>query len=178
MRKLIAVFAIGLLFAGCVKNNPVDSGDGAIQSEAMFSELSMINTALAVGIPSGVLADTGGGCVHDSLRNVHMLDSIKVYLSLTDEQVASLQTIGATLFAKLEEIRGFVQAGTITRDSSKTLVALARAEFITSVKLILTAEQSALFDTWITLYWDKPRHGGGHGGHGHGGGHGHHGGGH
>lgn len=178
MKKLLAVIAIGIMLAGCSKDNPVDSGvTGSVQTEAMFSETSMYNTTLAVSSSGGFLADTGG-CVHDSLRNLHMLDSLKVYLSLTDDQFTSLQSIGTTLFTRLTEIRGMVKDGTISRDSSRTLVKIARDEFVASVKLILTADQITLFDTWITLYWNKPEgghggHGGGHGGHGggHGGGH-------
>ncbi|MBI5726658.1 MAG: hypothetical protein HY965_02310, partial [Ignavibacteriales bacterium] len=90
-----------------------------------------------------------------------------------DEQFGLLQDFGSTLFITLHDIRAQVQANIITRDSAKTLVSLARAEFVASVKLILTESQLTKFDTWLTLYWNKPRGGGGHGG----GGHGHHGGG-
>lgn len=174
MRRLFAIFALGVILAGCNKSNPVDSAaNTAIQSEAMFSEISMYNTTLASGAVVSVVTDSGV-CVHDSLRNLRMLDSLKAYLTLRDEQFGLLQDIGATLFTELNDIRVQVHANTITRDSAKTLVGIARAEFVASVKLILTETQLTQFDTWITLYWDKPR--GGHGGHG-GGGHGHHGGG-
>ncbi|MBI2416398.1 MAG: hypothetical protein HYV28_00520 [Ignavibacteriales bacterium] len=171
MRRLLAIFALGIILAGCNKNNPVDSAaDTAIQSDAMFGETSMYNTTLASGAVVSAVTDSGV-CVHDSLRNLRMLDSLKAYLTLSDDQFGLLQDIGATLFTKLSDIRIQVHANTITRDSAKTLVSSARTEFIASVKLIITETQLTQFDRWIALYWDKPR--GGHGG----GGHGHHGGG-
>lgn len=181
MKKYLVLFALVLFIAGCTKDTPVEAGDYSTSSvsEATYSTNSMLNTTTSL-MKAGQLVADSGGCVHDSLRNMHMLDSLKVYLSLTDDQFNSLQQIGTALFTKLTDIRAQVMAHTITRDSSKTLVNAARAEFVTAVKAILTTDQQTLFDTWLTLFWNdpKPGHGGHGGGHEHGGPHsGHHGGG-
>ena len=148
-------------------------------TDVLYSASTMyVATAAEVSGTSTATADSGV-CVHDSLRNIHMLDSIKVYLALTESQSAELQSLGDTLFAKLKAIRALVRDNQISRDSSHALVDQVRSEFIASVKLILTTDQSTLFDTWISLYWDKSKHEGGSGRpSGPGGMHGHHGGGH
>lgn len=175
MKRLLAFIAITLLLAGCKRdNNPVDSGFDSIQSEAAYSELSMYNTAVAKVTATGTVLADSGGCVHDSIRNIRMLDSLKAYLSLSDDQFVQLQQIGTTLFTRLREIRTMVKDSVISRDSAKVLVAEARTAFVTSVNTILTANQQTLFAQWIELYWNKPR--GGHGGHGGPGGHHGHGG--
>ncbi len=188
MKAFLAAILLAVVFAGCSKNNPVSANSDnttTVQSEAPYSAISMYKTSIAVAAAeTGVVSDTGT-CPHDSLRNAHMLDSIKAYLSLTDEQFVQLKTLGDTLFAQLKAIRTLEIGKQISRDSAHVLVDQLRAQFLASVKLILTADQITLFETWITLYWDRPRHdGGGHGGpggEGHGGpgmGHGgHHGGG-
>jgi hypothetical protein len=98
-----------------------------------------------------------------------MLDSLKVYLTLTDEQFALLKAAGTTLFTALEDIRAQVQAKTVTPDSALVLVKAARDQFVASVKIFLTADQLVKFDQWLILYWNKtpkaprrPRGGGFH----------------
>lgn len=169
MKYFLFALVLSVVLVGCSKNNPVEtSSDATVQADAMFGEQSMVNVATASSV-NGVLVADSGGCVHDSLRNQHMLDSLKAYLTLTDEQFVQLQQLGTTLFSTLKDIRAQVKAGTITRDSAKVLVTASRDQFVASVKLILTTEQLALFETWITDYWNKPiGHGGGrhHGPHG------------
>lgn len=176
MKSLFAALMVALLLVGC-DQSPVDATSSNTQTEATFSELSMYKTTLEVSAGQLIVADSGKH-QHDSLRNVRMLDSLKAYLLLTDEQFTSVKEFGATLFTSLEEIRTQVQAGTITRDSARTLVQAARTAFISSVKSILTANQLTALDTWIAKFWeDRGRGGRGPGGHGgHGGGHGGHGG--
>lgn len=177
MKNLLAALLLALLVIGCDRSSPVDaSASTATQSEAVFSETSMLKAVLPTGSIADVVADTGVRPPHDSLRNVYMLDSLKAYLGLTDEQFTQLQGFGATLQTTLADIKTQVDAKTITRDSAKVLVGLARATFVDSVKSILTADQLTSFETWLTKYWDrKPIRGvpGGHGGHGGPGGRGH-----
>ncbi len=170
MKHLWAVLLAGLILTGCKENNPVESTVSTdTQTESMFSETSMYNTTLAKTAAGTIVADSGRQ-THDSLRNLRMLDSLKAYLSLTEDQFVLLQGIGTTLFTRLTEIRALVEDGIIARDSAKALVVIARDEFLASVRLILTEDQLVLFEEWITLYWNKPHHGGGRGGHGHHGG--------
>jgi hypothetical protein len=137
----------------------------------------MYKTTQAATAAEIVCADSGRH-LHDSLRNAYMLDSLKAYLTLTDEQFAKVQEFGSTLFSTLADIRSQVQARTIKPDSAMTLVKIARDEFVASVKSILTEEQTTLFDEWLVKHWNKPIHGRegkpgrGPGGKGHRGGHG------
>jgi hypothetical protein len=168
MRSLLGVMLIAVLFAGCSKNNPVSTDSISSSSAAAYSAASMYKTA-----GDSTAATDSTVCPYDSLRNVHMLNSIKVYLTLSDSQYALLQTIGDTMFAQLKAIRTLVKSNQISRDSSHVLVDAARAQFVASVQAILTTDQLTLFTTWLTLYWDKSI---GIGRGGSGGGHGHHGG--
>ena len=168
MRSLLGLMLIAVLFAGCSKNNPVGTDSASSSSStAAYSAVSMYKTA-----GDSTATTDSSVCTHDSLRNVHMLDSIKVYLSLSDSQYVLLQTIGDTLFAQLKAIRTLAKSNQISRDSSHVLVDAARAQFVASVQAILTTDQLTLFTTWITLYWDKAGIGGaggrdgGKGGHG------------
>lgn len=176
MKSILAALMITLLVVGCDQSSPVDSNSDLAQQEATFSELSMYNTTQAPSTVQIITADSGRQ-FHDSLRNMRMLDSLKAYLSLTDEQFTSVKTYGATLFATLADIRNQVMSKTITREEAKTLVIAARDQFVTSVKSILTADQLTLFTTWLEKHWNKPPHRGVPGGRkGHGGPGGRHGG--
>jgi hypothetical protein len=166
MKSILAALMAAFLLIGCDKSNPIDSPSSAnaAQSLAMFSELSMANTANAtLATDISTMSDDGALCAHDSIRNARMLDSLKAYLSLTDIQFSSLNEYGITLFTSLGEIRSKVVAGAITRDSARTLVKAARDQFVASVISMLTPEQATLFETWLTLYWDKTPHRGGPG---------------
>lgn len=169
MKITFAAMLMALMIVGCDKSSPIDTaGTSATQTEATFGELTMLKTTLTTGSIQIVTADTGI-CTHDSLRNAHMLDSLKAYLALTDEQFVSVKGFGTTLFATLGEIRGQVIAKTITRDSAQVLVVAARDKFVADVKSILTAAQLTSFETWLTKHWNKPPHRGvpgGRGGHG------------
>ncbi len=158
MKQFLAVLAFALILIGCDKGNPIDANDSYDMSEATFSELSMYKTTQAATAAEIICADSGRH-LHDSLRNAYMLDSLKAYLSLTDEQFAQVQGFGATLFATLADIRSQVQAKAIKPDSAMILVQIARDQFVTSVKSILTEEQKTLFDAWLTKHWNKPIHG-------------------
>ncbi len=160
MKPIFAAMLIAVLFVGCSKNDPVSSDSSASSSsQAAFSAASMYKTAG----DSTVTADSSV-CPHDSLRNVHMLDSIKTYLTLSDDQYVLLRTIGDTLYAQLKAIRSLVKNHQISCDSSRVLVDAARAQFVASVNAILTTDQQALFTTWLSLYWSKVGMGGGPGG--------------
>ncbi len=168
MKITFAAMLMALMIVGCDKSSPVDTAStSATQTEATFGELTMLKTTLTTGSIQIVTADTGI-CTHDSLRNVRMLDSLKAYLALTDEQFVSVKEFGATLFTRLGDIRLQVMAKTITRDSAQALVVVARDQFVADIKSILTEAQLTSFETWLTKYWNKPQRGvpGGHGGHG------------
>jgi hypothetical protein len=178
MRNFLVLLVVTMLYIGCDKSNPIDTGTTSTQSDAVFGELSMQKTALGSSATSDILSDT---CIHmhDSIRNVFMLDSLKAYLSLTDVQFESVKTFGSTLNAALADIHVQVEAKTITPDSAMTLVKAARDQFVASVKTILTADQLVAFDTWLANFWNRPPHGreghggpGGRGGQGGRGGHG------
>ncbi len=175
MRLTFAAMLMALMVIGCDKSGPVGMDTGTDQAiEATYGEMTMLKTTETAGSIQVIIADTGI-VAHDSLRNTRMLDSLKAYLALTDEQFASLKGFGTKLFTTLGEIRLQVISHTITRDSAKTLVIAARAEFIASVKSILTEAQLTLFDAWLAKHWNKPpfRGRGGHGGPGGPGGRGH-----
>jgi hypothetical protein len=157
---------VALLFFGCSKNNPVSStadNSSSAQSTALFGASTMYNTITATVLGTSSVADSGG-IVHDSLRNIALLDSLKVYLSLSDAQFLQVKTFGDTLFAELKAIRSLEQSKQISRDSSHTLVDQARSQFLTSVQSILTSGQLTLFSTWQSLYWNNPQGGNGKGG--------------
>lgn len=160
MKSILAALMAAFLLIGCDHSNPIDSPSAnATQSQAMFSELSMAKTANAtLSSDISTFGDDGAQGSHDSLRNARMLDSLKKYLSLTDNQFASLNVYGATLFASLGDIRSQVVSHAIARDSARTLVKAARDQFVASVVSILTAEQVTLFEAWLNLYWDKTPH--------------------
>ncbi len=176
MKQLIAVLAFALVLIGCNNSNPIDSSSYD-QSEATYSELSMYKTTQAATAAEIVYSGSGKH-IHDSLRNAYMLDSLKLYLSLTTEQFTKVQEFGTKLFAALADIRSQVHARTIKPDSAMTLVKIARDEFVASVKSILTEEQVTAFDKWLAKHWNRPLHGRegkpgrGPGGKGHRGGHG------
>jgi hypothetical protein len=163
MKPIFAAMLIAVLFVGCRKNNPVSADSASSSSNtAAFSAASMYKTAgdSTAAIDSSV-------CPHDSLRNVHMLDSLKVYLSLSDSQYVLLKAIGDTLFAQLKAIRTIVKNHQVSCDSSHVLVDAARTQFVASVTAILTTGQQTLFTTWLSLYWQKTGFDGGlHGGQG------------
>lgn len=160
MKPIFAAMLIAVLFVGCSKNDPVSSDSSASSSsQAAFSAATMYKTAG----DSTTTADNTV-CTHDSLRNVHMLDSIKTYLTLSDEQYSLLQTIGDTLYAQLKAIHSLVKSHAISCDSSRVLVDAARAQFVASVQAILTTDQQRLFTTWLSLYWSQVGTGGGPGG--------------
>jgi hypothetical protein len=170
---LVAIFLIAVAFMGCSKNDPISANSGSAsisQGEAAYSAISMYKTYVGsvakIASETGTVADTGA-CPHDSLRNANMLDSIKVYLSLTDDQFTALKGLGDALFAQLKAIRAQELGAQISHDSAHVLIDQARAAFVTGVKAVLTADQLSLFDTWLSLYWDRGLPGGkGHGGKG------------
>ncbi|MFA6456115.1 MAG: hypothetical protein WCW40_04775 [Bacteroidota bacterium] len=184
MRSIFAALLAAILVVGCDQSNPIDSSASGTQGEAMFSELSMAKTAHATLVLEDASTDNET-CPHDSLRNHHMLDSLKAHLSLTESQFDTVKVFAATLISTLHDIRSQVEAKTITRDSARVLVKAARDLFVLSVKSILTAQQTSLFETWLMRYWNRPPHhrhghgrpgghggpGGGHGGPGEDGGH-------
>ena len=173
MKSIVAALIVAFVVIGCDKSGPVDSSTTYVQDEAMFSELSMAKTSGAVTVADGGPSDSIV-CPHDSLRNQHMLDSLKAFLTLTDAQFDSVRVYGATLFATLEGIKAQIDAKTITRDSAQALVKAARDLFVVSVKNILTADQLTIFEKWLTNFWNRPPLRGIPGGRGHDGrGHGH-----
>lgn len=165
---LVAIFLLAVAFMGCSKNDPVSANAGLsstslAKGDAAYSAISMYKTY--VGVTAKIASETGtvsdtGACPHDSLRNAHMLDSIKVYLSLTDDQVTALKALGDALFAQLKAIRTQELSAQLSHDSAHVLIDQARAAFVTGVKAILTADQLTLFDTWLSLYWDRGLPGG------------------
>jgi hypothetical protein len=160
MKSIFAAILVTVLFVGCSKNDPVSTDSTSSSSgTTTYSAATMYKTAG----DSTTTADNTV-CTHDSLRNVHMLDSIKTYLTLSDEQYTLLQTIGDTLYAQLKAIHTLVKSHSISCDSSRVLVDAARAQFVASVNAILTTDQQTLFTTWLSLYWTKAGTGGGSGG--------------
>jgi hypothetical protein len=171
MKQLFAVILALIIVVGCERGGPTDSASSqtsvAAQSTGTFGEVSMYKmtvTSAADIAPAEIEIQA-----HDSLKNNAMLDSLKIYLALTDEQVTLLKTAGTTLFTTLEDIRAQVQAKGVTPDSALVLVRTARDQFVASVKAILTADQLVKFEEWLTLYWNKtpkaphrPRGGGFH----------------
>lgn len=165
MKITFAAMLMALMVIGCDKSSPVDTaGLSDTQMEATYGELTMLKTTQTAGSIQIVTADTGI-CTHDSLRNMRMLDSLKAYLALTDEQFVSVKGFGVTLFTTLGEIRTQVISKGIKRDSAQVLVKAARDLFVASVKSVLTEAQITSFDTWLAKFWHKPLRGGrGHGG--------------
>jgi len=157
MKHLLAAILALVIVAGCERSGPTDSASSqtsvAAQSTGTFGEVSMYKmtvTSAADIAPAEIEIQA-----HDSLKNNAMLDSLKVYLALTDEQVTLLKAAGITLFTALEDIRAQVQAKGMTSDSALVLVKAARDQFVASVKTILTADQLVKFEEWLTLYWNK-----------------------
>ncbi len=167
----------------------------SVQAILTTDQLTLFTTWLSLywvkpgtGGPHGSFGEHGrpGGdmMANDSLKNAAMLDSLKVYLSLTDIQATSIKALSDSLAVQLKAIRALAMSQKLTPDSVGVLVMAAKTQFIASVKAVLTADQVTLFETWLTLYWEKQilpgRNGGGPGMSGgpgmHDGGHGHHGG--
>ena len=169
MRKFWPLIIAGLLLVGCDRSNPTSSSIVASedQTAVAFSELSMVKTTV-VGSPALMTAADVTVAAHDSLRNAAMLDSLRAYLVLSDEQFTSVQAYGAVLYASLLDIKSQVDGGTIGRKAAESLVIAARNTFISSVRSILTVEQSALLDAWLGGNWHKIPHRPGGGGRGHG----------
>ncbi|MDD8017467.1 MAG: hypothetical protein PHP42_03755 [Bacteroidota bacterium] len=193
MKHLFVLLTLVLMFAGCERSNPVQSSassSGVSNAAAMnvpFSEQSMVLTTTVAD--SEVEHMHGDGPGHDSLRNVRLLDSLKAFLGLTNDQVDSIKVYGSTLLETLKNIRKEYKADSISEDSAHALVKIARNQFIASVRSILTTEQKTKFDQWLSQFWDRHHgegegheggddHGNGGGGHEGGVGHGNGGGGH
>lgn len=171
MKQILAAILALVIVAGCERSGPTDSASSqtsvAAQSIGTFGEVSMYK--MAVTSAADIAPAEIEIQAHDSLKNNAMLDSLKVYLALTDEQITLLKAAGTTLFTALEDIRTQVQAKAVTPDSALVLVKAARDQFVASVKTILTADQLVKFEEWLTLYWNKtpkaprrPRGGGFH----------------
>ncbi|NUN71177.1 MAG: hypothetical protein HUU02_15860 [Bacteroidetes bacterium] len=167
MKNLLAAALFALILVGCDNSSPVEADQN---SDALYSETSMLKTTQATD--DEIRANHGSGPMHDSLRHARMLNHLKTYVGLSDAQFDSVKIYAQTLFAALNDIRTQVKDSTITRDEAKELVVAARAQFVASVTLIITEEQTALFTEWVEKFWNKKpgRKGpGGRGGHGHGG---------
>ncbi len=157
-----ALFA--LLLVGCDQSNPVEQN---YLSDALYGEESMYKATITTEAELSVMK--GEGSAHDSVRHGRMLGHLKTYLELTDAQFDSAKVYAGTMFETLKNIRTQVHDSVITRAEAKVLVVEARAEFVASIKLILTADQIVKFERWVTEFWNKHprRHGhGGRGGHG------------
>lgn len=157
MKSIFAALMVAFLVIGCDHSNPNSSSSGNTgQSQVMFSELSMAKTANAMlSTDISTVGDDGVQYLHDSMRNAQMLDSLKVYLSLTEVQFTSLKEYGTTLLATLGGIRSQVIVQSVTKDSARLLVIAARDQFVASVNSMLTTQQSALFQTWLIRYWNN-----------------------
>ncbi len=157
MKQILAAILALVLVAGCERGGPTDSASSqtsvAAQSTGTFGEVSMYK--MAVTSAADIAPAEIEIQAHDSLKNNAMLDSLTVYLALTDGQVTLLKAAGTTLFTALENIRTQVQAKAVTPDSALVLVKAARDQFVASVKTILTADQLVKFEEWLTLYWNK-----------------------
>ncbi|MDA0987236.1 MAG: hypothetical protein O3A55_06545 [Bacteroidetes bacterium] len=165
MKNLI--FFLSTLFViGCNFENPLD-----FIGEVPYSEESMFLTTQASDIEMQNPRMHPDGGMHDSLRHLRMLEKLKTYVGLTDVQYNQVKVFADKLFADLKDVRLQVRAKSISRDSARSLVLVARDLFIASTKAILTAEQNVKFDEWIKKYWNhrhmfghrrgRPGHGGG-----------------
>jgi hypothetical protein len=164
MKHILAAAFFALLLVGCDQSNPVENSTGG---EALYSEESMYKMT--------IMSDTeiermqGNGPGHDSLRHGRMLGHLKTVVGLTDVQFDSVKVYAQTMFLALNNIRSQVHDSLITREQAKVLVAEVRAQFVASISTILTADQTAKFEEWVTKFWNKPPHRrgpGGRGGHG------------
>lgn len=171
MKNLLAAALFAVILIGCDNSSPIEADQN---SDAMYSETSMLKTTQATD--DELRTNQGNGPAHDSLRHARMLNHLKTYVGLTDEQFDSVHVYARTLFTTLNDIRTQVKDTIITREQAKELVVAARARFIASVTAIVTEEQLTLLTDWVQKFWNKPagRKGpGGKGGPGHGhGGHG------
>ncbi len=159
MKNLLVLFVVALMYVGCDKSNPIDN---IVNGDVAYSEESMYKTT--VSTEDELVQMRGVGSAHDSLRHGKMLGTLKRYVGLTDEQFDSVKVYAKTLFESLKEIRVQVHAGVITREEAKIAVGNARAKFVASVKLILTAEQQTKFNEWIVKFWNRHHHRRGPGG--------------
>ncbi len=167
MKNILVAAIFALLLVGCDRSNPVESDN---TSDALYSETTMYNTAVSSDAELvGLQAD---GVAHDSIRHGRMLGHLKVFVGLSDEQFDSVKVYAQTMFLSLKDIRTQVHDSLITKEQARELVKASRDQFVTSVKSILTGDQIAKFERWITNFWSKHPRRHGHGGHGGRGGHG------
>lgn len=186
MKNLFVVGMLALLLIGCDKNNPTAaSTTSTTASNVAFGETSMYKTVVATD--SQLVVMEKDSVAHDSLHHGRMLGLLKNFLGLTDAQFDSVKIYGQILFGSLKEIRTLYHTGLISEDSAHVLVKIARDQFIASIRSILTVDQSAKLDAWLTIFWedhdgehegddDHGNHGGGGNGGDHGSGQEHHGG--
>ncbi|MCK9408019.1 MAG: hypothetical protein M0R68_02680 [Bacteroidetes bacterium] len=168
MKQILVAALFALVLVGCDKSNPVEN---TTSSEALFSEESMYKTTIMTDVEIEQRHGIDSG--HDSLRHGRMLGHLKMFIGLTEIQFDSVKKYAQTMFITLHDIRSQVHDSLITRDQARELVVAARVQFVTSVTLILTAEQVVKFEEWVANFWNNPSHRRGHGGKGgHGGGHG------
>lgn len=159
MKNFLAAALFGLLLVGCDKSTPIES---EANSDALYGEETMYKTTIVSD--NELVTMQGNGPAHDSIRHGRMLGTLKRYVGLTDEQFDSVKVYAKTLFESLKEIRVQVHTGVITKEEAKIAVGNARAKFVASVKLILTAEQQTKFNEWIVKFWNRHHHRRGPGG--------------
>ena len=185
MKNIFVVLFFAVMLVGCDRSNPTDSTMSSTGTDVPFSEVSMLKTATVATTLCDSLSLPPAGPVHDSLRNVQLLDSLIKYVSLNSAQTDSVKLYAKTMLDALKALHlqaqnvdhrrdslrahpGGIPKDSImlTVDSLQLQVKIIRNQFVASVKSILTPDQVILFDVWITKFWDDGKHRGGLGGFG------------
>lgn len=157
MKNILFAALVAAVLIGCDNSNPAGA---SVPTDAEYSETSMYKTTTASQTEAVQLQSKN--MFHDSLRHGKMLGTLKRHVQLTEAQFESVKVYGKTLFETLKAIRVQVLDSTISKEQARELVIAARAQFIESVKSILTDEQIAKFEEWIVRFWNK-HHGRPHG---------------
>ncbi|MHB1049396.1 MAG: hypothetical protein ACYC09_04885 [Bacteroidota bacterium] len=150
MKNILFAALAAAVLIGCDNSNPADA---SMPADAEYNETSMYKTTVASQTEAIQLQSKN--MFHDSLRHGKMLGTMKRHVQLTEAQFESVKVYGKALFDELKDIRSQVQDSLITKEQARELVIAARAQFIDSVKSILTEEQVAKFEEWIVRFWNK-----------------------
>lgn len=156
MKQIIVAVLFAFVLVGCDNSNPADD---TANSEAMYGEETMYKTTISTDNEISLMQGNGPG--HDSIRHGRMLGHLKRFVGLTDVQFDSVKVYAQTLFVTLKGIHTQFHDSLITREEARELVKAAREQFVVTVKTILTEDQVAKFDEWVTKFWNRPPHRGG-----------------